>query len=86
MNSGMYGACRMIHGLSQEGYALKKFQYLTKNGIPIFVILMIFGIFLLGAVLNYFYHEKLFSYCCNGDICDSFCVGDDSTFTNFYAN
>ncbi|WP_375654990.1 amino acid permease [Bartonella sp. AA83SXKL] len=60
MNSGMYGACRMIHGLSQEGYALKKFQYLSKNGIPVFVILMIFGIFLLGAVLNYFYHEKLF--------------------------
>ncbi|UNE54773.1 amino acid permease [Bartonella machadoae] len=60
MNSGMYGACRMIHGLSQEGYALKRFQYLSKNGIPIFVILLIFIIFLLGVVLNYFYHEGLF--------------------------
>ncbi|WP_156850999.1 amino acid permease [Bartonella refiksaydamii] len=60
MNSGMYGACRMIHGLSQEGYALKKFQYLSKNGIPIFVILLIFIIFLLGVILNYFYHEGLF--------------------------
>ncbi|WP_019223689.1 amino acid permease [Bartonella rattaustraliani] len=60
MNSGMYGACRMIHGLSQEGYALKKFQYLSKNGIPIFVILLIFAIFLLGVALNYFYHEGLF--------------------------
>ncbi|WP_208434153.1 amino acid permease [Bartonella taylorii] len=60
MNSGMYGACRMIHGLSQEGYALKKFQYLSKNGIPILVILLIFIIFLLGVVLNYFYHEGLF--------------------------
>ncbi|AGF75545.1 amino acid permease [Bartonella vinsonii] len=60
MNSGMYGACRMIHGLSQEGYALKKFQYLSKNGVPIFVILLIFIIFLLGVILNYFYHEGLF--------------------------
>ncbi|WP_455481241.1 amino acid permease [Bartonella sp. B12(2025)] len=60
MNSAMYGAARMIHGLSQEGYALKKFQYLSKNGIPIFVILLIFCIFLLGVVLNYFYHERLF--------------------------
>ncbi|WP_455478429.1 amino acid permease [Bartonella sp. B10] len=60
MNSAMYGACRMIHGLSQEGYALKKFQYLSKNGIPIFVILLILGIFLLGVILNYFYHDRLF--------------------------
>ncbi|WP_273760333.1 amino acid permease [Bartonella sp. ML70XJBT.G] len=60
MNSGMYGACRMIHGLSQEGYALKKFQHLSKNGIPILVIVLIFIIFLLGVVLNYFYHEGLF--------------------------
>ncbi|GAA4661037.1 amino acid permease [Bartonella pachyuromydis] len=60
MNSGMYGACRMIHGLSQEGYALKKFQHLSRNGIPILVILLIFIIFLLGVVLNYFYHEGLF--------------------------
>ncbi|WP_332066206.1 amino acid permease [Bartonella sp. CB189] len=60
MNSGMYGACRMIHGLSQEGYALKKFQYLSKNGVPILVILLISVIFFLGVVLNYFYHEGLF--------------------------
>lgn len=60
MNSGMYGACRMIHGLSQEGYAFKKFQYLSKNGIPILVILLISIIFLFGVVLNYFYHEGLF--------------------------
>ncbi|WP_336294380.1 amino acid permease [Bartonella sp. CB169] len=60
MNSAMYGAGRMIHGLSQEGYAFKKFQYLSKNGIPIFVILLIFCIFLLGVILNYFYHERLF--------------------------
>ncbi|WP_455482441.1 amino acid permease [Bartonella sp. B35(2025)] len=60
MNSAMYGAGRMIHGLSQEGYALKKFQYLSKNGIPIFVILLILGIFLLGVILNYFYHDRLF--------------------------
>ncbi|MBX4336286.1 amino acid permease [Bartonella raoultii] len=60
MNSGMYGACRMIYGLSQEGYALKKFQYLSKNGIPVFVILLIFCVFLLGVILNYFYHDRLF--------------------------
>ncbi|WP_019220354.1 amino acid permease [Bartonella senegalensis] len=60
MNSGMYGAGRMIYGLSQEGYALKRFQYLSKNGIPIFVILLIFIIFLFGVVLNYFYHDRLF--------------------------
>ncbi|MET3590307.1 histidine transporter [Bartonella silvatica] len=62
MNSGMYGACRMIHGLSQEGYALKKFQYLSKNGVPVLIILLIFIIFLFGVVLNYFYHEGLFFF------------------------
>ncbi|WP_455475528.1 amino acid permease [Bartonella sp. B17] len=60
MNSGMYGAGRMIYGLSHEGYALKKFQYLSKNGIPIFVILLLFSVFLFGVVLNYFYHDRLF--------------------------
>ncbi|WP_413154688.1 amino acid permease [Bartonella sp. cb54] len=60
MNSGMYGAGRMIHGLSHEGYALKKFQYLSKNGIPIFVILLILVVFLFGVFLNYLYHDRLF--------------------------
>ncbi|WP_336276868.1 amino acid permease [Bartonella sp. CB178] len=60
MNGGMYGAGRMIHGLSHEGYALKKFQRLSKNGIPFFVILLIFSIFLVGVALNYFYHDRLF--------------------------
>lgn len=60
INSEMYGASRMIHGLSQEGYAFKKLQYLSKNGIPIFVILLILVIFLLGVVLNYFYHDQIF--------------------------
>ncbi|AQX28102.1 MULTISPECIES: amino acid permease [unclassified Bartonella] len=60
INSEMYGAVRMIYGLSQEGYALKKFQYLSKNGIPIFVILLIFAIFIFGVILNYYYHNHLF--------------------------
>ncbi|MDD9329356.1 MAG: amino acid permease, partial [Bartonella sp.] len=51
INSEMYGAVRMIHGLSQEGYAFKKFQYLSKNGIPIFVILLVFSIFFFGVIL-----------------------------------
>ncbi|MCZ2328341.1 amino acid permease [Bartonella sp. F02] len=60
INTEMYGASRMIYGLSQEGYAFKKFQYLSKNGIPIFVILLMLGIFFFGVFLNYFYHDKLF--------------------------
>ncbi|WP_407965988.1 amino acid permease [Bartonella sp. C271] len=60
INSEMYGAVRMIHGLSQEGYAFKKFQYLSKNGVPIFVILLIFSVFLFGVILNYYYHSHLF--------------------------
>ncbi|AQX22778.1 MULTISPECIES: amino acid permease [unclassified Bartonella] len=60
INSEMYGAVRMIHGLSQEGYAFKKFQYLSKNGIPIFVILLVFSIFIFGVILNYYYHDQLF--------------------------
>ncbi|CBI76532.1 amino acid permease [Bartonella clarridgeiae 73] len=60
INSEMYSAVRMIYGLSQEGYAFKKFQYLSKNGIPIFIILLIFGVFLFGVILNYYYHNRLF--------------------------
>ncbi|AGF74447.1 amino acid permease [Bartonella australis AUST/NH1] len=62
INGEMYGASRMIHGLSQEGYALKKFQHLSKNGVPIFVILLIFSVFLFGVILNYFYHTQLFFF------------------------
>lgn len=60
INSDMYGAGRMIHGLAQEGHALKHLNSVSKNGIPVLSILVMLFVLFLGVILNYFYHENLF--------------------------
>lgn len=62
INSDIYGASRMLHGLSEEGQAFKKLNKLTKNGIPLPAVFLIFIILILGVILNYFFQEKLFLY------------------------
>ncbi|WP_455481580.1 amino acid permease [Bartonella sp. B35(2025)] len=60
INSDFFGAGRMMHGLAEEGHALKHLTYVSENGIPIFSVLVMFMVLISGVVLNYYYHEKLF--------------------------
>ncbi|WP_297323444.1 amino acid permease [uncultured Bartonella sp.] len=60
INSDLYGAGRMLHGLAEDGHAIKQLNYVSKGGIPVLSVLAMFIVLVIGVVLNYFYHEKLF--------------------------
>lgn len=60
VNSDMFGAGRMMYGLSKDGQAPKSFGYLTKKGVPIVPILVMLITLLVGVVLNYYYPKQIF--------------------------
>lgn len=60
VNSDIYGAGRMMHGLAQEGQAFKPLVRLSKAGVPTVAVLVILPVLLLGVVLNFYWHDQLF--------------------------
>lgn len=60
INSDIYGAGRMMYGLSQEGLAPKCFSRLTRNGVPWMTILVMAIALLGGVVLNYLIPKNVF--------------------------
>lgn len=60
INSDMFGAVRMMYGLSKQDQAPKSFAYLSKKGVPIVPVYVILITLLIGVVLNYFFHEQIF--------------------------
>lgn len=60
INSDMFGAGRMIHGLAHEGQAFKALKHVSKRGVPVVAVLLMFAVLIVGVVLNYFYHDGLF--------------------------
>lgn len=60
INSDIFGAGRMMYGLSKQGQAPKIYSQLSKNGVPIYAILAMFCVMILGVVLNYFFPKHLF--------------------------
>lgn len=60
INSDLFGAGRMIHGLAHEGQAFKALKYVSKRGVPVVAVLLMFAVLIVGVVLNYFYHDGLF--------------------------
>ncbi|OLY45278.1 histidine transporter [Bartonella apis] len=60
INSDLYGAGRMLHGLAEDGHAPKKLNFVSKNGIPVLSVLAMFCVLVIGVALNYFIHDKLF--------------------------
>ena len=60
INSDMYGAARMMLGLSEHGQAPKSFGKLTKSGVPLVPVLIMFVTLMFGVYLNYLYHDELF--------------------------
>ena len=60
INSDIFGAGRMMYGMSREGLAPKSFQRLARNGVP-WMTVVVMGVALLGAVvLNYLMPERVF--------------------------
>lgn len=60
INSDMFGAGRMIHGLAHEGQAFKSLKFVSRRGVPVVAVLLMFAVLIVGVVLNYFYHDGLF--------------------------
>lgn len=60
INSDFYGSGRMMHGLAEEGHALKYLRHVAPNGVPVAAIAVMFLVLIVGVVLNYLYPEGLF--------------------------
>ncbi len=60
INNDIFGAGRMMYGLAKEGQAPKSFGVLTKNDVPLMPVLVMFGVLMIGVILNYFIHDGLF--------------------------
>ncbi|MHC5226255.1 amino acid permease [Ignatzschineria sp. LJL83] len=60
INSDIFGAGRMMYGLSKQGQAPKIYSQLSKNGVPIYSVGAMFFVLILGVVLNYFFPKHLF--------------------------
>ena len=60
INSDLYGAGRMIHGLSEQNQAPNWLGKLSQKGVPSNAVFVMSGTLIVGVVLNYFYHDGLF--------------------------
>lgn len=60
INSDIFGAGRMMYGLAEQGHAPKSFSKLSSNGVPIYPIIVMFFVMILGVVLNYLFPKGLF--------------------------
>jgi len=60
INSDIFGAGRMMYGLSQQGQAPKGFSKLSSQGVPWMTVLVMGAALLGGVVLNYLIPENVF--------------------------
>jgi amino acid transporter, AAT family len=61
-NSGIYGCTRMMHSLSAEGEAPKLFSYVSKNGVPLYSVIVSAIILIGGTFVAYFSPDRVFGY------------------------
>ncbi|MGC5700003.1 amino acid permease [Pseudomonas sp. NFXW11] len=60
INSDIFGAGRMLFGLSKQGQAPKGFAQVSKHGVPWMTVVVMAGTLLGGVVLNYLIPENIF--------------------------
>lgn len=60
INSDVFGAGRMLYGMSNRGQAPKVFQKISKNGVPWMTVVVMAGVLLIGVLLNYLIPENVF--------------------------
>lgn len=60
INSDVFGAGRMLFGMSSRGQAQQVFQKISKNGVPWMTVVVMAGVLLIGVLLNYLIPENVF--------------------------
>ncbi|MFC1394179.1 amino acid permease [Acinetobacter junii] len=60
INSDVFGAGRMLFGMSSRGQAPHVFQKISKNGVPWMTVVVMAGVLLIGVFLNYLIPENVF--------------------------
>ncbi|MGO4584855.1 amino acid permease [Arthrobacter sp. 2RAF6] len=60
INSDIFGAGRILFGLSQQGHAPKSFGKISRHGVPWMTVVLMGGILLVGVVLNAVIPEDVF--------------------------
>ncbi|MGB9088162.1 MAG: amino acid permease [Pseudomonas farsensis] len=60
INSDIFGAGRMMYGLSQQGQAPRGFGKLSRHGVPWLTVVVMGCALLLGVLLNYLMPEDVF--------------------------
>ncbi|MDH1857998.1 amino acid permease [Acinetobacter junii] len=60
INSDVFGAGRMLFGMSSRGQAPQVFQKISKNGVPWMTVIVMAGVLLIGVLLNYLIPENVF--------------------------
>ena len=60
INSDIFGAGRMMYGLSQQGHAPRGFGKLSRHGVPWLTVVVMGCALLLGVLLNYLMPEDVF--------------------------
>lgn len=61
-NSGIYGCTRMMYSLATEGEAPKVFAKISKNGVPIYTVIVSAIILIAGTFVAYFSPDRVFGY------------------------
>ncbi|AWY38980.1 amino acid permease [Pseudomonas putida] len=60
INSDIFGAGRMLFGLSRQGHAPKAFGQLSRHGVPWMTVVVMSAALLGGVLLNYLIPENVF--------------------------
>lgn len=60
VNSDIFGAGRILFGLSQQGHAPAAFGRISRTGVPWMTVVMMTGVLLVGVVLNAVIPEEVF--------------------------
>ncbi|MFB7139190.1 amino acid permease [Gottfriedia sp. NPDC056225] len=61
-NSGIYGCTRMMYSLATEGEAPKAFAKISKNGVPVYAVIVSAIILIGGTFVAYFSPDRVFGY------------------------
>ncbi|MGP7817449.1 amino acid permease [Niallia sp. 01092] len=60
-NSGIYGCTRMMYSLAAEGEAPKAFAKVSKNGVPIYSLIVTSIVLLLGSIIALIAQNQVFT-------------------------
>ena len=60
INSDVFGAGRILFGLSRQGHAPAAFGKVSRHGVPWMTVVMMAGILLVGVILNAVIPEDVF--------------------------